>query len=270
MDSVAVGSEGALPARRAEGFIGAMGSVWAWTLGSVAVVGLVSLLGMAALYLAVKDLQPLLFVLISLAVGGLFGDAFIHLLPEIYRRRPDTVWTPLGVLAGILLFFALEKALRAHSHHRAGAEIAPVGPMNLVADSAHNLVDGALIAASFMANRELGIATSVAVLLHEIPHEIGDYAVLVHAGYAPGKAVVFNFLTALLSLAGALVTLALGQAVADFTRLVLPIATGGFIYVAGADLLPELQKETRLQTTLAQLAAMSVGIGLMLLLLLLE
>ncbi len=247
-----------------------MASAWIWSLASVALVGALSLAGMVALYLLVRDLRPLLLFLISLAVGGLLGDAFIHLIPEVYRRNPDPVMTPLGFLGGIFMFFALEKLLRAHQHHQAGRQVAPVGPINLVADATHNFVDGALIAASFMASWELGLATSLAVLLHEIPHEIGDYAVYVHAGYRPSHAVVLNALTALVSLAGALITLLLGGAIANFTRAVLPVATGGFIYVAGADLLPELQKQTRLRVTLLQLAAIAVGTGMMMLLRLVE
>lgn len=212
------------------------------------------------------------FVLVSVAVGAMFGDAFIHLLPEAFRKSEGKVEISLYVLAGIFAFFALEKFLHwRHKHILQNSNpVHPVGSMILIGDGLHNLFDGILIAASYLVSLPLGIATTIAVILHELPQEIGDFAVLLHAGYSKSRALLFNLLSASLAIVGAIIGLVMGAGVENFSVFMLPLTAGGFIYIAGSDLIPELQKEREPSKSLLQIVAMGIGVGLMLLLLLLD
>lgn len=141
--------------------------------------------------------------------------------------------------------------------------IHPVVPMNLIGDGLHNLTDGMIIAASYSLDFSLGLATTLAVVLHEIPQEIGDFGVLVYGGLSVKKAVIFNFLSATTAILGAVIALLVGSVVAGFSSIILPIAAGGFIYIAGADLIPELHHEFNPKTSIKQLMAIILGIGIM-------
>jgi len=206
--------------------------------------------------------------MVSLAVGGLFGDAFIHLLPESFERIGNKLQASIFVLAGIFAFFVLEKFLLWRHHHVLESDhaIHPVGYMNLLADGAHNFIDGAIIGASYVVSIHLGIATTLAVIFHEIPHELGNFFVLLYAGFTKQKALFFNFVSALFAILGTLLSLLVGSRVAEFSSIMLPLAAGGFIYIAGSDLVPELNKESTLGKSLVQMLAIAVGVGLMLLL----
>jgi zinc and cadmium transporter len=235
------------------------------------VVSALSLFGVVTLWLNAKQLKRILLPLVSLAVGGLFGDAFIHLIPESYGVSKDPTGTGLLVLLGIVIFLVLEKSLHFYHHHDHGKEdIHSFGYLNLLAGGLHNFIDGLLIGVSYLAGFEVGLATTLAVILHEIPHEIGDFSVLVHAGFKPSRALLYNFLTALLAFGGAILSLTLAFDPHTLTSVILPITAGGFIYIAGSDLIPEIHKELKLSGSLLQVLAMAVGSGLMLLVKLLE
>ena len=145
-----------------------------------------------------------------------------------------------------------------------------VGYMNLFADGVHNLIDGIIIGASYLVSLPVGIATTIAVIFHEIPHELGNFFVLLYAGFTKTKALFFNFLTGLFAILGTLVALLVGSRVEDFSSVMLPLAAGGFIYIAGSDLVPELNKESNLVKSVIQLVAIGTGVGLMLLLTMLD
>lgn len=245
---------------------------WLYSIGSVVLVSLVSLVGIVALSVSESKLKRMVFVLVGLATGALFGDAFIHLLPEAFETFPDKVTGMAFVLVGIFAFFVLEKFLLWRHVHTVGCEetVRRVGAMNLVADGLHNLIDGMLIGASYLADIKIGVATTLAVVLHELPQEIGDFGILLHAGFSKSRALLFNFLSASLAILGAVIAMAIGARAASFSSFMLPITAGGFIYIAGSDLVPELHKECDPARSLLQLLALSVGVGLMLLLLLLE
>lgn len=245
---------------------------WIYALSSVVLVTLASLIGLLTLSVREERLQRVIFVLVSLAVGAMFGDAFIHLLPEAFRKTSGTLTASLCILAGIFTFFLLEKFLLWRHEHLPKEHVAihPVGYMNLVADGVHNFIDGVLIGASYLAGVPVGLATTLAVLLHEIPQEMGDFGVLVHAGFSKSEALRFNFLSGTMSIAGAVLALAVGTRAQTFTAAVLPLAAGGFIYIAGSDLVPELHKELEPAKSAVQLLAIGAGVGLMLLLTLLE
>ncbi len=229
--------------------------VYAWpmetpfllTLISVVGVSLVSLVGLFGLSLKENILRSSLFALVSLAVGALLGDAFIHLIPEAFAEGMPALSISLSIIAGILIFFVVEKAL--HWHHHQGIEDQehthqPLGSLILVSDGFHNFIDGLIIATSYMVSVEVGIATTVAVILHEIPQEVGDFGVLIHAGYSKGKALWFNFLSGLAALLGAFVAFLLGSMTETITLMLVPIAAGGFIYIALSDLIPELHGQS--------------------------
>jgi len=239
-----------------------------YALASVILVSLVSLVGILTISVSEARLRSALFILVSLAAGAMFGDAFIHLLPESFQKSGDTLMPSLSVLAGILGFFVLEKFLLWRHQHTLESDnrIHPLGYMNLIADGVHNLIDGMMIGASYLISLPLGIATTVAVVFHEIPQEIGDFAILLHAGFTKRRALFFNFLSATLAIFGTAVASLVGSSVGSFSAVMLPFTAGGFIYIAGSDLLPELQKELEPAKSTLQLVAMTGGIGLMLVL----
>jgi len=236
---------------------------------AVLAVSLVSLIGALGLAFDERVLRKTLFVFVSLAVGALYGGAFIHLIPEAMAALPGEGVVGGLVLGGILAFFALEKFLHWHHSHAMDAPdhddhaVRPLGPMVLVADGVHNFTDGIIIAGSFMISMEVGLSTTLAIALHEIPQEIGDFALLIHAGYRRATAIWLNFASSLVALLGA----GLVFVVADIEGVVpglAAVAAGGFIYIAGSDLVPELHKTTDRAQSLQQLAAILVGVGLML------
>lgn len=241
--------------------------VWILALGAVAAVSLASLAGAFLLTLRPSTLDRNLHVLVGFAVGALFGDAFIHLLPEAFARAgEDTLPVSLLVLLGIFLFLFLERLiLWRHGHGKR-----PVAALNLVGDGAHNLVDGLVIGASFCVDATLGLTTTLAVLLHELPQELGDFGVLVHGGLTHRKALGFNFLSGLCAVAGAAASLLLGPNLAGYADAMLPVTAGGFIYLAGSTLIPDLLSHVRPRDFLKELAAMLAGAGAMAALALLE
>ncbi len=252
-------------------------TIWLYTLGSVTAVSLVSLIGVATLALNEKRLRKILFLLVALAAGALFGDVIFHILPELFSENKSPLTAGLGIISGLLVFFMLEKFLHWRHHHQVDTcdepghhAIAPVGHLNLIADGLHNLLDGAIIGASFLVSPALGFATTIAVILHEIPQEIGDFAVLIHAGFSKARAIWLNLLSALLAILGAIISLVIGSDIQAFTPIILALAAGGFLYIAGSDLVPELHKITDPKKSLAQLGAIILGLALMLLLTFLE
>ncbi len=246
-------------------------NVWGYSIVSVIVVSVISLIGIAALLLH-KDTKKITFLLVSFAVGGLFGDAFIHLLPESFEEMGNNLAAPLWVLLGIMVFFVLEKFLRwRHCHLSENEEhIHPVVTMNLVGDAVHNLIDGMVIGASYLVSIPLGLTTSLAIVLHEIPQEMGDFGILVHGGLSVKKALAFNFLSALTAIIGTILSLAIGPYIQGYTVALVPITAGGFIYIAGSDLLPELQHDVKVGRSLLQFALILLGIGIMAALVFLE
>jgi zinc and cadmium transporter len=242
--------------------------LWIYSLVSVIVVSLVSLIGLAFISVSEEKLKRIIFVMVSLAVGGLFGDAFIHLLPESFERLSNRLGASLWVLAGIFMFFVLEKFLLWRHQHVFESDhgVRPVGYMNLLADGAHNFIDGVIIGASYVVSLHVGIATTLAVIFHEIPHELGNFFVLLYAGFTKRRAIFFNFISAVFAILGTILSLVVGSRVEDFSKVMLPLAAGGFIYIAGSDLVPELNKESNLGKSLVQMLAIGFGVGLMLVL----
>src|SRR4030042_3114820 len=244
--------------------------VWTYTLASVFAVSLISFLGIVFLFSKNFFKKASLF-LVSFAVGALFGDAFSHLLPESFEQMSSKITVSLLATVGILSFFILEKFVRwRHCHISESAKhVHPVVTMNFVGDAIHNLIDGMLIGASFLVSFPIGISTTVAIFLHEIPQEIGDFSVFLHGGLKPKKAIFFNFLSALTAFLGAVGSLIIGERLQGFGLFLLPVAAGGFLYIAGSDLIPEPHHQTKVSTSIIQLISIILGVGVMVLLLLL-
>lgn len=241
--------------------------VWTYTLASVAFVSLLSLVGVITLALREARLRRVLIFLVAFAVGALLGDVFIHLLPESFEKIGSNLITALLVIVGFLIFFVLEKFVRwRHLGSAQTSKIQPVVTMNIVGDAVHNLVDGMLIAASFMVSVPIGITTTIAIVLHEIPQEIGDFGILVNGGLSIKRALMFNLLAALMAFAGAVVTILIGEQVENYAVYLLPITAGGFIYIAGPDLIPELQQEVKVSNSIWQFCAILMGVIVMALL----
>lgn len=247
-------------------------SAWLYTIISVFIISLISLIGVLTLSLKKERLKKISLSLVSFAAGALFGDALLHLLPEAFEKMGTESRTSLYVLAGVLIFFILEKFLRwRHCHLPTSVEhLHPLAAMNLVGDTVHNFIDGLLIGATYMVSSPVGIATTLAIIFHEIPQEIGDFGVLIHAGLSVRKALVFNFFSAVIAILGAFVSLLIGSKIEGFAVSLLPIAAGGFIYIAGADLIPELKHECEFGESLRQLVLIVLGIAIMALLVLVE
>ena len=245
-----------------------LSSIWLYSLISVFIVSILSLVGIITFAIKIQKLKKWLIFLVSFSTGALFGGAFIHLIPEAFHEYGHSVSISLFILLGILTFFVMEKFIHwRHCHVPTSKNHPhPLGTMNLIGDCFHNFIDGLLIAGSYIASIPLGISTTLAVILHEIPQELGDFGVLIYAGFSKKKALFLNFLTALTAFLGVILALLLSNVIPNLTSFLLPFTAGGFIYIAGSDLIPELKKSPKLKSSLLQLFGLCLGISLMLLL----
>ncbi|MDP3734354.1 MAG: ZIP family metal transporter [Nanoarchaeota archaeon] len=243
---------------------------------SVLIVSLVSFVGALSLVLGKKDLSEILLFLVSLSAGTLLGGALLHLLPEAVEELGFSLSVSLLTLAGMVSFFILESVLhqrvcevpqeQTHSHRYPLAHESHkhhLGILNLVGDALHNFIDGLVIAGSYFVSVPLGIATTVAVVLHEIPQELADFGVLLYSGFSKGKALLANFLSAAIAIIGAVIGIILGSKGEMFSLYILPFAAGGFLYIAGVNLIPELHKECGWKKSLLHLFALLLGIAVM-------
>ncbi len=250
---------------------------WIFSLVSVGIVSLVSLAGLVTLSLNEARTRRLAAFLVSFAVGALLGDAFIHLIPQAFKQDMVTLWPSLLILGGMLLFFVVEKLLRhehgvLHRYHHPDASTRPeLAAVNVLGDAIHNFIDGVLIGGSYLVSPALGLATTVAVLFHEIPQELGDFGILIHSGLGVRRAVLLNLASASVAILGAIAALLLGAVSgAAVTMVLIPVTAGGFVYIAAADLIPELQHDRSGRGLLIQVGLISLGMGVMGLLAILE
>jgi zinc and cadmium transporter len=242
-----------------------MNHIWINAIASTIVVSLISITGIFFLALKTDKLQKIVFILVSIAVGALLGNVFFHLIPESFETIENKGLIAILVLSGILSFFIMEKFLHwQHGHDVGHMDQHPksYGYISLFADGLHNFTDGILIAAGWMAGPEIGMATTLTVVIHEIPQEISDFAILIHAGFTAKRALWLNFYAALTAVLGTIITLMIGTRVESFSHWVLPVAAGGFIYLAGTDLMPELNKDRSSRNSLIQLVMIIAGLAL--------
>ena len=224
-------------------------------------VSLVSLVGLLFLAFRQQTLKRVSADLVAFASGGLIGGAFFHLLPEAYELSGES--TLSWVAAGILLFFLLEKILRWRHCHEAGCEVHPFTYLNLFGDGIHNLLDGMVIAAAFLVSFPLGAMTTLVVILHEVPQEIGDFGVLIYGGFSTMRAISLNLLSALTAIAGGLLGYFTALAIPQLQPVLLAVAAGSFIYIALADLVPELHKRRQPGESAKQFLLMVAGLVLL-------
>ncbi len=254
-----------------------MVDVWIGAIGSTLMVSLLSFSGLLLLAMRAAQLKRMIFILVSFAVGALFGNTFFILIPESFHLIANSQTIGLLVISGLVIMFVFEKFIHWHHNHNLEDENghehvheadhqhkeAPLGYISLLTDSLHNFTDGVLIAAAWMASTEVGIATTLAVVVHEIPQEISDFGVLLHAGFSKKKALWLNFIAACTAILGGILTFSLGSVSETISVYILPFAAGGFIYLAGSDLIPELHREKSVNRNLIQLVAILAGLILM-------
>lgn len=247
---------------------------------SVVIVSLISLIGLVVISLKDALLKKIIFFLIPLAVGALLGDAFIQLIPNAIEQSTNNSVTSLYIIFGIMTFFILEKYLYIHHEHSVPIHVSgknngktikkPVGKLILVSDGFHNFIDGIIIGVSYLISIPVGIATTISIILHEIPQEMADFGILLYSGYTRKQALFYNFLSALTAVVGVFVVFALGDLFKSLLSFFIPFAAGIFIYIASADLIPELHKRKSMRGTLIELSAMFLGIFIIYILLFLE
>lgn len=247
-----------------------MDSSWAYSLAAVALVSAVSFVGALTLTVREDRLKRFLLYLVAFSGGALLGDVFLHILPEL-SEAGFGVREGAYLLGGIVLFFALEKLVhwhRAHGEHEEG--IHSVVYLTQVGDSLHNFLDGMVIAGSFLVSAPVGVATALAVILHEIPQELGNFAVLVHGGWSAKRALWWNFVSALFAVLGALTVLLFAGPESKVPTVLLTVGAASFIYIALSDILPELHREKNPKKSALHLWWFMLGVLSMALLLWLE
>ncbi len=242
------------------------------TLLSIIGISTIAFVGIVILAFGTKKIDTLLPYLVSFATGALLGDAFIHLLPTAFEQTNNNLTVSLSALSAIVLFFTLERILYWHRCYHIGKcdHRSTLGIVHLVGDSIHNALDGIIIAGSYLVSIPLGITTTIAVMFHEIPQEIADFGVLLHAGFAPKQALLLNLVSACFAILGAVAVLFVSPALVHLKTFLVPFTAGSFIYIASSTLIPELHKEPSIRHLLTQLLALCSGIAVMASLLWLE
>lgn len=230
-----------------------------WIIGSAFLVSIISLIGVFTLTVRDENLNKILLGLVGFSAGALMGGAFLHLVPEALERAGSTTVFSYLIL-GFILFFLLERLLYWRHCHDGKCDVHIFTYLNLIGDGIHNFVDGLALAASFVAGIQLGIVATLAVISHEIPQELGDFAVLVYGGFSKTKALFYNLLSALTAILGALIGYFVSSYVESFAVLLVPLAAGGFVYISGSDLIPELHKELEIRKSMLSFGFFLAGI----------
>jgi zinc and cadmium transporter len=236
-----------------------------WILLATVVNGLVGLVGIFSLWMKDKLFNKLIMVLVAFSAGALLSGAFFHLLPEALEELPAmNVFAFL--MAGFIMFFIVERFLHWHHCHHHGGEckVHPVSYLILFGDGVHNLIDGIIIGVSFVVGVPFGIITTLLIIGHEIPQELGNFAVLVYGGFGKTKALIYSFISQLTCVIGGIAAYFFSRSIEGAVPLILPFAAGGFIYIAASDLIPELHKEPKLKKSLLSFGFFVVGIAFML------
>ncbi len=237
---------------------------------STVLISFIAFVGALCLFLKEKLLNKILLFLVSFSAGALLGGAFLHLLPEAISKvgaeENSLLKIFLYLLFGFCIFFILEQFIRWHHHHAMKhPKIMPFSYLILVSDAIHNFIDGLVIAASFVIALPVGVVTALAVALHEIPQEIGDYGILVYGGFKRVKALFLNFLSAITVILGGVAGFLLAEKIGKSIVFLLPFAAGNFIYIASSDLIPEIKHKENFQRSILHFFVFLFGILLMLL-----
>ncbi|MCK4892169.1 MAG: ZIP family metal transporter [Candidatus Pacebacteria bacterium] len=232
-----------------------------YAIVAVLAVSAISLVGLFTISLKKKFLDKIILILVAFAAGSLLGAAFFEILPEAIAHGEKNIFA--YVFLGLMIFFMMERYIYWHHCHKDNCKkhYHPMTYLNLAGDAIHNFVDGALIAASFAVSVPLGITATFAITAHEIPQEIGDFAILIHGGFSRAKALLFNFISALFAVLGVIAAFFFINSIENLIPFILAIAGGGFIYIATADLIPEIHKETNKKNIIIQSMALISGVA---------
>ena len=230
-----------------------------WILASTFLVTLISLVGIFTLAIKKNLLQKILFCLIGFSAGALIGGAFLHILPEVLEKTKSGL-TFHYVILGIVIFFLMERYFYWRHCHDGVCDIHAFSYLNLIGDGLHNFIDGMMIAVSFTVSIKLGTVTTLAVIFHEIPQELGDFGVLIYGGFTTRKALFYNYISAFAAMVGAVAGYFISGVAVGFSNFLLPLTAGGFIYIATSDLIPEIHKEKDLKRSTLAFIAFLFGI----------
>jgi zinc and cadmium transporter len=233
--------------------------ILAWILISTFIVSLISLIGIFTL--AIKDelLHKILFSLVGFSAGALIGSAFLHILPEVLEKT-QSMPVFYYLILGLVSFFLMERYFYWRHCHVEDCNIHPFTYLNLFGEALHNFIDGVAIAASFIISIRLGCITTLAIIIHEIPKELGNFGMLVYGGFTKQRALFYNFISALMAILGAVIGYFIADFVHGFSNFILPLTAGGFIYIAASDLIPEIHKEKDLRRSNWAFVAFLLGI----------
>lgn len=238
-----------------------------YALFSVIIVSLISLIGVFAFSIKEDKLRKFLLFFVAFAAGTLLAASFLHMIPEsIEHLETEALFY---VLVGILFFFLIESFIHWHHCLKEECGVYPkksTGILNLIGDAIHNFTDGVIIAAAYLVGIPIGVSATIAVLFHEIPQEIGDFAVLLHSGFSKKKALLFNFISALTAVLGMLTGFFFLQSFHEYLPYIVALGAGGFIYIALADLFPEIHKEREFKKLILQSLSVILGVLVMLVL----
>lgn len=275
-----------------------MTTIWLYSLASVAIVSLIALVGVVLLPVSKNRFATLSKYLIGLSAGAMLGNVAVHLIPESYEHGSSSLVTTILIAAGFAACWIFDRVLKLRCHHsidrsdcggccqrpadntccrdgQAGehhdhdhseegaAHIHPTGWLSILSHSIENFTDGAVIAASYMLSIEVGIATTIAVILHEIPLELGEFGVLLNAGFARKRALVINFLSGLIAFIGTALVLLLGSSLESAAASITPVAAGMMLYITFLGLLPKLFAEDNRKVQLGQFAVFAASLALM-------
>lgn len=231
-------------------------------LGFGALMSLIALVGGFFVLLPESLLAKWLKPMVAFAAGSLIGGAFFHMLPHALAASGKATSAMLWVVIGFSLMFVIDQLLEWHHCHKLpGEHVKPLGPLLLVADGLHNLLGGLAIGAVFVTDIRAGIAAWIAAALHELPQEIGDFGAIVHSGYSRQRALLYNFLSALTFPIGGLLAYLAGQKLSVF--FLVALGAGNFIYIAAADLIPEVKRAERLRETASRFLFFLAGVALL-------
>lgn len=234
----------------------------AYILISTIMITFIAFIGIFTLSINENILKKIVLVLVSLSAGALMGGAFLHLIPEsIEVASGSNIF--IIVLIGFIIFFIIEKILHWRHCHDGKCDVHTFHYMNLIGDSIHNFIDGLIIAAGFMVSIPLGFTTTIAIVAHEIPQEIGDFGVLIYGGFEKKKALILNFLVAFTIVIGGFVGYLLSNIIENYVYILLSFAAGGFIYIAATDLIPEIKKEVDIRKSTFTMLIFILGIVVM-------
>jgi zinc and cadmium transporter len=230
-----------------------------WIILATLVDGLTGLVGVFSLWINEKFFKKLLFILVAFSAGALLSGAFFHLLAESLSSLP-VMQVFAFMMVGFTAFFLIERFLHwHHCHDGEKCEVHPVSYLILIGDAIHNFIDGVIIGASFLVNVHFGIITTLLILAHEIPQELGNFGVLVYGGFGKNKALLYNFLSQLTCILGGIAGYLLSASIQGIIPFILPFAAGGFIYIGASDLVPELHKEPKLNKLLVSFGFFILG-----------